>query len=92
MNFGDALQELKLGKKVARSGWNGKGMWVTLNNDRVEGDTTLPFLVLNYPGGNVRSETPGCAVTAASPYPEGAQVPWAPSQTDVLAEDWDLAA
>jgi hypothetical protein len=30
MNFGEALQELKRGNKVARSGWNGKGMWLIL--------------------------------------------------------------
>lgn len=30
MDFGTALQELKRGNKVARSGWNGKGLWVEL--------------------------------------------------------------
>lgn len=30
MNFGQALEALKDGKKVARSGWNGKGMYVQL--------------------------------------------------------------
>ena len=30
MNFGDSIAFLKLGKKVARAGWNGKGMWLTL--------------------------------------------------------------
>ena len=28
MNFGQALEELKAGKKVCRSGWNGKGMFI----------------------------------------------------------------
>ena len=27
MNFGEAIQALKTGKKVARCGWNGKGMF-----------------------------------------------------------------
>ena len=27
MNFGQAIEQLKDGKKVARGGWNGKGMW-----------------------------------------------------------------
>ncbi|HAI8883999.1 TPA: DUF2829 domain-containing protein, partial [Escherichia coli] len=26
----------------------------------------------------------------AMPYPNGARVPWAPSQTDVLADDWQI--
>jgi hypothetical protein len=30
MNFGEALQKLKQGNKVARTGWNGKGMWLIL--------------------------------------------------------------
>ncbi|WP_123058883.1 Thoeris anti-defense Tad2 family protein, partial [Brevibacillus reuszeri] len=30
MNFGQAIEALKQGKKAARSGWNGKGMWLTL--------------------------------------------------------------
>ena len=28
LTFGDALQALKAGKRVARAGWNGKGMFV----------------------------------------------------------------
>lgn len=28
MNFGEALEKLKAGSKVARSGWNGKGLHV----------------------------------------------------------------
>lgn len=30
MNFGLALEALKDGKKVARKGWNGKGLWVSI--------------------------------------------------------------
>ena len=30
MNFGEAIKELKNKKKVARSGWNGKGMFLTM--------------------------------------------------------------
>jgi hypothetical protein len=31
MNFGAALQELKQGNKVQRSGWNGTGLWLELH-------------------------------------------------------------
>lgn len=31
MTFGLAIEVLKMGKKVARTGWNGKGMWITLS-------------------------------------------------------------
>ncbi len=92
MDFGAALQELKRGNKVARSGWNGKGLWIELQTPDVHSKMTLPYIYLNYPGGNVPSDAPGCAVTAASPYPEGARVPWLASQTDILADDWSIAA
>lgn len=30
MDFGEAIRALKDGKRVARAGWNGKGMWLVL--------------------------------------------------------------
>jgi hypothetical protein len=30
MNFGEALELLKLGQRVARAGWNGKNMYLYL--------------------------------------------------------------
>lgn len=76
MNFGDALHNLKNHGQVARSGWNGKGMWVDLQRPDAFSKMTLPYLYLNYPP----SET--------GAHPEGARVPWLASQTDLLAEDW----
>lgn len=47
MNFGQALESLKQGERVARAGWNGKGMWVRLEEG---GDFNfselLPFFVI----------------------------------------------
>lgn len=47
MNFGQVLELLKQGKKVARQGWNGKGMYVELNKG---GDYKFseihPFIVI----------------------------------------------
>ena len=77
MDFGAALQELKRGNKVARSGWNGKGLWVELQTPDEHSKMTLPYLYLNYP-------------TDAQNTP-GARVPWLASQTDILAEDWSIA-
>lgn len=34
MKFGEALEAVKEGKLIARSGWNGKGMFVFQRNDR----------------------------------------------------------
>ena len=36
MNFGKAIEELKNEKKVAREGWNGKGMWLVLVTPTIE--------------------------------------------------------
>lgn len=74
MNFGEALAVLKDGKKAARTGWNGKGMWVELQTPDTNSKMTLPYLFLNYPVD--AQNTPG------------ARVPWLASQTDILADDW----
>jgi hypothetical protein len=78
MDFGTALNELKAGNKVQRDGWNGKGLWLELQRPDEHSKMTLPYLYLNYP--NDAQNTPG------------ARVPWLASQTDMLAEDWRLAA
>ena len=76
MDFGDALAALKAGSKVARNGWNGKGMWLELQVPDEYSHMTLPYVYLNYPED--AQNTPG------------ARVPWLASQTDMLAEDWRL--
>lgn len=74
MGFGDAVDHLKLGCRVARAGWNGKGMWLELQRPSDNSKMTLPYVFLNYPADAIN--TPG------------ARVPWLASQTDMLAEDW----
>jgi hypothetical protein len=49
MNFGDALNALKLGNKVARDGWNGKGMWIELiadDNQMFKDRPLRPYLMM----------------------------------------------
>ena len=79
MNFGEALQILKAGRRVCRSGWNGKGMWL----GHVPGDqwglgSEAPF---DYGPGDL---LPWIGMKTA----DGKFVPWLASQTDILAEDW----
>lgn len=76
MDFGDALRALKAGEKVARSGWNGKGLWLELQRPDAHSKMTLPYVFLNYPAD--AQNTPG------------ARVPWSASQTDMLAGDWEI--
>ena len=74
MNFGKALEILKSGGAVQRTGWNGKGLWLCLQSPDVNSKMTLPYIYICYPSDAIT--TPG------------ARVPWLASQTDMLAEDW----
>lgn len=47
MTFGDAIEALKAGHKIARDGWNGKGMNVSLRHE--EGYEAC-FVLLNAQG------------------------------------------
>ena len=78
MDFGSALNELKAGNKVQRDGWNGKGLWLELQRPDEHSKMTLPYIFMSYPDD--AKTTPG------------ARVPWLASQTDMLAEDWQIAA
>jgi hypothetical protein len=78
MNFGQAIEELKAGCKVSRTGWNGKGLWLELQVPDAHSKMTLPYIYINYPMD--AQNTPG------------ARVPWLASQTDMLAEDWGVVA
>lgn len=75
MDFGAAIAALKAGEKVARSGWNGKGMHLELQRPDAKSKMTLPYVYIEYPEGHPA-------------YPNGSRVPWLASQTDMLSEDW----
>ncbi|UFK09507.1 hypothetical protein KPPK1082_39 [Klebsiella phage KPPK108.2] len=78
IGFGAAIAALSKGKRVSRSGWNGKGMFLfqvgggawdfECDVPGVDGLSTLPFI---------------CMKTA-----DACLVPWLASQTDVLAQDY----
>lgn len=83
MNFGEVLELVKKGSKIARKGWNGKGMFVyyipaasyaalTENAKREFGDVVPyePYLAIKNVKGTVST--------------------WVPSINDVLAEDWEV--
>ena len=76
MNFGDALDAMQDGKKVARKGWNGPGQHLALQKPDENSKMTLPF-------GPYRRHIYICTV-------QGDLVPWLASQTDMLADDWTI--
>lgn len=87
MNFGQALEALKEGKKVSRSGWNGKGMFLFLVSGSTFTVNRAPLLGI-YPEGTVIDYCPHVDMRTA----DGKIVPWLCSQTDMLAEDWDVVS
>ena len=46
MTFGNALEQVKAGYRIARTGWNGKNMHVYLQTPPAGDHTTLPYLVM----------------------------------------------
>ena len=85
MIFGDALEALKSGQRVCRKGWNGKGMFLFL----VPGSTfqvNRPPLLGIYPEGTEINYHAHVDMKTA----DGQVVPWLCSQTDMLAEDWEI--
>jgi len=46
MTFGDAIAELKGNKKVARKGWNGKGMYLELQTPDTHSKMSLPYIYM----------------------------------------------
>lgn len=85
MDFGDAIRDLKRGYRVARAGWNGKNMWLTLvPGSRITVSEGRP-MASALPVGEVIDYLPHIDMYTA----QGQLVPWLASQTDMLAEDWE---
>lgn len=78
MDFGAALNALREGRRVCRSGWNGKGMWLVLV---IAWDGETRALV-----GASHERLPFIAMKTA----DDKIVPWLASQTDLLATDWGV--
>ena len=81
MTFGLALEALKLGKKVCRAGWNGKGMFLLYVPSEKYG--IISKIGLGIDKGNL---LPWIGMKTA----DDKFVPWLASQTDMLSEDWQV--
>lgn len=97
MSFGLAIDALKSGKRVARAGWNGKGMWLSLSGPL--GGRLIPSDAFwsknNAEYAAQQEQFNGHAMvlpcitmkTATGEILMG----WLASQTDMLADDWCIA-
>ncbi len=70
ISFGLTIEVLKKGKKVTRTGWNGKNMWLELQMPDENSKMSLPYIYMHTACDNL--------------------VPWLASQTDILADDWQI--
>ena len=83
ITFGEALQLVKAGKRIARKGWNGKGMFVYY----------VPAASYQAQTGVAKEYFGETAMVPYAPYLAIKNVnetvsTWVPSINDVLAEDW----
>lgn len=92
LNFGQAIEALKQGKRVARKGWNGKGMFIfqqvpsEISEEIVPKMQSLPQAVKDEfakRGGSIRYKN-----QLAMVYPDNNIYGWVASPSDVLEEDW----
>ena len=74
-NFGEAIKYLKRGIKVARQGWNGKGMYITL----------IPSGNAMFQGFDMQD------CIGMKTANDKMQPGWLASQADLLADDWMFA-
>ncbi len=86
MDFQYALSALKEGAKVARAGWNGKGMFLFLVPGSTFKVNRAPLLGI-YPEGTEIEYHAHIDMKTAQGY----IVPWLASQADLLADDWSIA-
>lgn len=85
MNFGRALEHLEAGYKLTRTGWNGKNMFVYLVPGSVFEVSRAPLLGI-YPAGETITYRPHVDMR----YADGTCGVWLASQSDMLANDWEL--
>ena len=88
MDFGEALKEMKAGKKLQRKGWNGKGMFVVYQKGYPAG----------IPANKNTAEAWGIKegdLFICDPYmqmknAQGRAVMWTATNADILADDWQV--
>lgn len=90
MSFGLAIEALKAGKRVARAGWNGKGMWLSLINGRRVQLHGKGFGPVNEHDHDWRDRVPRLLDWIGMKTADNGFVPWLASQTDMLADDWGV--
>lgn len=89
--FGPAIEAVKRGARIARRGWNGHGMWVALSCAACREVSAENFW--SPANADFARERGGSATVR--PYltmktADDQIVPWVASQSDILADDWEI--
>lgn len=79
MDFGNAIRELKNGKSLYRKGWNGKNICIKLMKASDSLDMTQDYIYIDTTDLKTNNRD----------APKS-KVPWLASQTDMLADDWEV--
>ena len=87
MNFSEALDLIKQGKKLTRVNWNGKGMFAYLVHGSEFEVNRAPLNAMFEMGTKIKYR-PHIDLKAA----DGTCGVWSISNNDALAEDWEVVA
>lgn len=80
MNFGEAIKQMQVEKKVQRKGWNGKGMFLfQVDGNSWDFETNVSGV------DGLDSDSFICMKTAGNTL-----IPWLASQADIQADDWEV--
>ena len=92
MTFGMAIEAAKLGEKISRKGWNGKGMWVIFNPGSLgQTHTMSEGSVYKKHGVDECEILPHFDMYTVNAEGRRAMLPgWLASQTDMIADDWGI--
>ena len=86
MNFGLAIEAAKMGKRIARRGWNGKNMSVAYQKDYPDGIPCNENTARAW--GMKVGELFRCRPYLQLRCADGSFQMWVASQSDILADDW----
>lgn len=90
LDFSEALFLIRHGKKMCRKGWNGRGMYIAYSPGfKVPAERIFSLTIREDVEQSGKDAKFGEYLIIRSV--DGTYVPWLASQTDLLAEDWELA-
>lgn len=95
MSFGIAIEALKFGCAIRRSGWNGKGMFVVKQVPSVISETIIPGMQsLPQSAKDLLMAREDKTIRYGSQmliiHSDGRADSWVPSSSDIFAEDWEI--